>query len=152
MPDMGIINHIRDVLCEHESLVKRGMKDVIYVNLPPQPPASMITLEVEEIWSSINFGEIGPYVRVRFRASSIIETKPGVDAIQIAELVKSSLDGCIVHLKDNHTATCRHTNSVIDLPKPRRTVHHYFEVLIRKIESVKSITKESVMDPNLDYR
>ena len=108
----------------------RGMSEAIFVNPPPEPPDSMVTLEIEEIWNSMKMGEGVPRVRVKFKASTIGKMSSGTDALLVADSIRSLIDGKTIDLEDGK-ATLRLANSVIDMPRPRRSVHQYYEALIR---------------------
>lgn len=130
MSDYGVLSKVRSILKNSISMKERGLSESIFVAPPPEPPESMITLEIEEIWNSMKMGDNTPRVRVKFKASTIGATPTGTDAMLVADSIRSLIDGRTIDLDDGQ-ATLRLANSVIDLPRARRSVHQYYEALIR---------------------
>lgn len=131
MADYGVLSKVRSILKNSSSIKERGLSEAIFVALPPEPPASMVTLEIEEIWSSMKTGDHTPRVKVKFKASTIGKTPSGTDALLVADSIRSLIDGRTIDLDEGQSATLRLANSIIDLPKPTRSVHQYYEALIR---------------------
>ena len=131
MSDYGILGKVRNILKNSVSMKERGLSEAIFVTPPSEPPESMVTLEIEEIWNSMKLGDNVPRVRVKFKASSIGKTPSGTDALLVADSIRSLIDGRTIDLDEGQHATLRLANSVIDMPKLRRSVHQYYEALIR---------------------
>lgn len=131
MADYGVLSKVKSILKDNPAIQDKGLSDAIFVALPPELPHSMVTLEIEEIWSSIKLDNGSPYARIKFKASSVGEGPTGKGTLNIADNVRQAIDGKTLELGEGHTATFRLANSVIDLPKPNRTVHQYYEALVR---------------------
>lgn len=130
MSDYGVLSKVKNILISSVSMRERGLSESIFLNAPPEPPESMVTLEIEEIWNSMKVGDSTPRVRVKFKASTVGKTPSGTDALLVADSIRSLIDGRTIDLEEGK-ATLRLANSVIDMPRPRRSVHQYYEALIR---------------------
>jgi hypothetical protein len=132
MGDYGILKKIRESLKVNPQIIALGLDNGIYF-APPERGKNMILLELEEIWTSVKLGDYSPYVKIKFKASTIMEYLKGHEALGISDAIQHALDGKCFSIEEEMKATLRLAGSVIELPQANqpRCVHQYYEALIR---------------------
>jgi hypothetical protein len=134
MADYGVLMAICKVLGNNKEIIAKGVGENIYLHHPKIGDFPMIILEIEEIWTSIYFGNNTPCARLKLKASTFSENVSGKESIVIAEEIRKSVDGKMIKLHNGKQVILKLENSVIDLPlngNKHRGVQQYYQAIIR---------------------
>lgn len=133
MADFGIIEHVRSLLKNSDSLNTLKIENNIHMAIPAQQNYPMVMIELEEIWTTENHALNSPIAKIKFRTSTFSKKNSPTESLEIAENIRKEVDGKVIALSGGKTAIFKLESSVIDTPvaNKMRCINQYYEGIVR---------------------
>lgn len=129
MPDLGVLKILKKLLMENATIRNLSMDDRIHISPPDSCDGALISLELEEIWSSA----LEPLMRVRVK-TSVHGDQGSFGKMHLGQALKETWNGRVLDLENGRKGMVKLAGVVMNFPSdkmPNRSLDQYYEVLVR---------------------
>ncbi len=137
--DYGLLETIREVLMNDETIQSTGLSQRIYNDLPSKPVYPFICLEIDTIWHDHTASDNQAIARINFHINLFSHVHLGTTPAHIGHTISTCLDAHSIRLSPYYLANFRKTANIIDLPmmrSPRLFQQFYQAIIWKKIDKM----------------